>query len=204
VTSIAFSLDGKLLASAGFDNSILLWDIEQNSQVGPPLKIHSGTINSIAFGDDQAALPGLYLISGSDDRTLIKWDLSARQPISRSLERASAELQLTAQNSKYEASANGQQVEVKLRQSSDSFLVISGFTAQILSVEFEAENPDILFTTDQNQQSTSWYTEWIIDPQVWETRACDAIKENITKQQWFLFLQNLSGRPPKEQCITQP
>ncbi len=204
VTSIAFSPDGKLLASAGFDNSILLWDIDQNSQIGPPLKIHSATINSIAFGGDQPQLPGLYLISGSDDRTLIKWDLSARQPISRSLERTGSELQLTAQNAKYEASANGQQVEVKRLQSSDSFLVLTGFTAQILNVEFDAENPDKLFTMDQDQQSTNWYTEWVIDPQIWVTLACDAIQENITDQQWFRFLQNLSGRPPAEQCITKP
>jgi WD40 repeat protein len=189
VTSIAFSPDGNLLASAGFDNSIILWNTGQGEQVGPPLNIHSGAINSIAFGDDKDSSTGLYLISGSDDSTLIKWDLSSRQPVSRTFKQESVltTQQLETKNGKYTATVSGQQIDVNDLLTRDSLFVITDFNTPVDYVGFQA---DKLRTIDQLQRITDWITEWTIDPGNWAVLACNAVKRNLTKAEWTQYLPN--------------
>jgi WD40 repeat protein len=71
VLSIAFSPDGKVLASAGSDNTIRLWDVATGQLIGQPLTGHTNWVNSVAFSPD-----GKILASGSADATIRLWDTS--------------------------------------------------------------------------------------------------------------------------------
>jgi WD40 repeat protein len=74
LTQLAFSPDGKRLASAGKDWPILLWDLA-SQRVTAALNGHTGSVNSIAFSSD-----GKRMISGSDDGTVRLWDpVAARE-----------------------------------------------------------------------------------------------------------------------------
>jgi WD40 repeat protein len=77
VKSIAFSPDGKTLASASDDNSVILWDVTNQKQI-ISLKGHFSSVNSVAFSPD-----GKTLASASDDNTIILWDIVTQKAISR-------------------------------------------------------------------------------------------------------------------------
>jgi parallel beta-helix repeat protein len=70
VWSVAFSPDGRLLASGSDDNTIRLWDVATGSLVRT-LTGHTDWVRSVAFSPD-----GRLLASGSDDNTIRLWDIS--------------------------------------------------------------------------------------------------------------------------------
>ncbi len=78
IRSVAYSPNGRLIASGGKDNALTLWD--GSRPLGQPLTGHEGWINSIAFGPDNRLL-----VSGSADETVRLWDVQNRQPIGEPL-----------------------------------------------------------------------------------------------------------------------
>src|SRR6266540_2645043 len=68
VYSVAFSPDGKRLATGSFDSTVKLWDAATGQET-LTLKGHVNGVCSVAFSAD-----GRWLATGSDDRTVKLWD----------------------------------------------------------------------------------------------------------------------------------
>jgi WD40 repeat protein len=68
VSAVAFSPDGKLLASASLDRTVKLWDASSGAAL-QTLEGHSDSVSAVAFSPD-----GKLLASASHDRTVKLWD----------------------------------------------------------------------------------------------------------------------------------
>jgi hypothetical protein len=75
VTSVAFSPDGRLLASGSDDQTLKLWDVETRQEVRT-LRGHTDPVWSVAFSPD-----GRLLASGSGDNTVKLWDVETGQEV---------------------------------------------------------------------------------------------------------------------------
>lgn len=68
VTDVAFSRDGKLLASSGTDNTIKIWDLESKRELRT-LTGHTANVESMDFSPD-----GRLLASAGEDGSTFLWD----------------------------------------------------------------------------------------------------------------------------------
>jgi WD40 repeat protein len=75
ILDLAFSPDGRLLASAGVQSGINVWDFT-NRVVKFQLSGHRGNVNSLTFSPD-----GNLLVSAGDDGTLRLWDIPAQKAL---------------------------------------------------------------------------------------------------------------------------
>ncbi|MGN2642415.1 WD40 repeat domain-containing protein [Nocardia takedensis] len=80
VTSVAFSPDGTMLATAGFDDTARLWDTRTHQPIGQPLLGHTDDIWAVAFSPD-----GALLATASRDKTVRLWDVATGRPIGEPL-----------------------------------------------------------------------------------------------------------------------
>jgi WD40 repeat protein len=79
VTSVAFSPDGKTLASGGWDEMVRLWDLQTGKELNRLVGHKDGMVATVVFSPD-----GKYLASrGGNDGTVILWDASSGKEIRR-------------------------------------------------------------------------------------------------------------------------
>ena len=73
IYSVAWSPDGKLLASGSYDKMVKLWDAATGQEV-KNLQDHIDAVFAVAFSPD-----GKHLASGSQDRSVKIWDIASGQ-----------------------------------------------------------------------------------------------------------------------------
>ncbi len=78
VSTIAFSHNGKLLASGGWDNAVKVWDIDKKKIIFD-LKKHTGGVTSIDFHPKN-----LFLASTSLDSSIRVWGIKKEEVLSQS------------------------------------------------------------------------------------------------------------------------
>ena len=74
ISAVAFSPDGKAIATASDDGTARLWDAATLKSIGPPLR-HQGEVLAVAFSPD-----GKVLATASDDKARL-WDVTTLEPI---------------------------------------------------------------------------------------------------------------------------
>ena len=82
VESVAFSPDGRTLASASDDKTIRLWATDTGALRSEPLRGHEDAVIRVNFSPD-----GRLLASASDDGTVRLWDATTGTPVGPALRR---------------------------------------------------------------------------------------------------------------------
>ena len=72
---MAFSPDGKTLATSGYDGLVKLWDVGAQLELAT-LRGHTADVPAVAFSPD-----GRTLASGSADATAKLWNVATRQEL---------------------------------------------------------------------------------------------------------------------------
>jgi WD40 repeat protein len=70
VTSLAFHLDGDVLASGSENKLIALWNLSPPQLIGDPFTGSDGALTGLAFSPDNSVL-----YSGSDQGTIMRWNI---------------------------------------------------------------------------------------------------------------------------------
>ena len=78
VYCVKFSNDGNMLATAGFDKQILLWDIYNECTNVSILKGHTNAVLELHWSTDNARI-----YTGSADKTVAIWDVETNKRIKK-------------------------------------------------------------------------------------------------------------------------
>jgi len=157
VNSVAFSPDGRLLASGSSDNSVALWDVRRGEgerllgHAGPLLGT-LGAVFSVAFSSD-----GRTLASGGNDDTVRLWDVDSRRVI-RTLETAGGNVNAVAFSPDGRLLAAGgqlQRTELWDPRKGRRVGVLGGHAFSVVSVAF-APNGQTLVTGSEDGTAVLW------------------------------------------------
>jgi WD40 repeat protein len=151
IMGIAYNHQGRWLASASWDDSIIVWDTVEHQPVHR-LTGHAGNVKTVVFGAD-----GSTLFSGSADKKIIAWNPGVRQALGQTLHDAATVTSLTfADNQTLVSGGCGklagavcQQGEVRMWNTTNGqFTALAGHTGLINNVAISSDGKWLATVSD--------------------------------------------------------
>lgn len=201
VTRLAFSPDGTTLASASWDSTVMLWNVRDGRQLGPPVK--ADAVLDLAFAPDGndflvrsmggIVRRGKLTKDGLERGVLIRLDDPERgYPLGLVPLASSRDGNIWALNQSKTNSvalwdkSTGRELGPEL----------AGHIAMVGTAAFSGDGR-LLATVDTRQQIMLWD----LNPESWAERACIVANRNLGWDEW---LQSFPDRPYRKTCDRLP
>jgi WD40 repeat protein/transcriptional regulator with XRE-family HTH domain len=185
VSDLAFSPDGKILASSGDDAALRLWDVTRRRSLGPPLVGHTLAVEAVAFSPD-----GKVLASASDDGTIRLWNVTRRRLLGPPLlGHTAAVLTLAFSPDGTILASSGEDKTVRLWDVASGQPLgtpLTGHTDYVSSLTFSPDGTSLI--TGSNDGTVRL---WHLDLRSWPATACRIANRNLTQQEWHQYLGDL-------------
>lgn len=198
VQSVAFTPDGKKLASANGDSTIALWDVASRELIGDPLTGHKNSVATVAFSPD-----GKTLASGSRDDTIILWDVVSWKPLGDPLvwQRRRADSPASGSesgvlsvafspDSKTLASGNGDRTVALWDTASRQLLgdPLIGHSRGVTSVVFTPDGKTLAAGSGNGSLGSGDVWLWDVGVDAWKALACRIANRNLTRAEWARYI----------------
>jgi WD40 repeat protein/transcriptional regulator with XRE-family HTH domain len=150
---VAFSPDGKMAVTCGWDNTARLWDMETGAQVRR-FDGHTAAVWSVAFSPD-----GRYLLTGSGrgDQTARLWDVATGSEVRRFSGHTASVLAVVFSPDGTYALTGGGDATVRLWdvRTGDQLRMYAGHTGPVRTVAFSAGG-EMVLTASEDQTARLW------------------------------------------------
>eukprot|EP00039_Didymoeca_costata_P033217 m.41343 g.41343 ORF g.41343 m.41343 type:complete len:617 (-) comp9756_c0_seq2:46-1896(-) len=181
--------DIRRMATGGGDNSVKIWKIEQgsggNEDASPEISFlsslirHSGAVNCVRFSPN-----GKWLASGSDDNSVIIWELDENNKQSNTF----GETEINVENWRaYKTMRKHTDQVFDLAWSPDSTRIVSGSVDKTCIV-WEIESEKVLQTLKDHKhhvQGVAWDPRDLFIASQSSDRSCCVYKKNVKKKDIF-------------------
>ncbi|NEO33827.1 MAG: TIR domain-containing protein [Symploca sp. SIO3C6] len=151
LSSVSFSPDGKMIASASGDKTVKLWSAEGKEL--SPLKGHSDAVMSVSFSPD-----GKNLATASWDRTVKLWSLEGKELLTLKGHSDAVMSVSFSPDGKTLASASGDKTVKLWSLKGKELLTLKGHKSIVLSVNFSPDGKT-LATTSADKTVKLWSIE---------------------------------------------
>ncbi|MEB3231699.1 MAG: TIR domain-containing protein [Leptolyngbyaceae bacterium] len=158
ISDLAFSPNGKALASASDDPTINLWNMETAEVL--PLKGHQESVNSISFSPDSTVLA-----SASSDQTIKLWDVATGKERQTLTGHTSSLRDISfSPNGKVLASAsNDQTVKLWDVATGTELKTLSGHQSGIWHISFSPDGKTLVSVSDADDGQSSTLKVWDVE-----------------------------------------
>jgi len=193
VTSLAFSPDGRLLASGGFDGTLAIWDVPAARLARPAIAAHREAVQALAFSPDATTLASAGVGTADFDANVRLWDVAAGRPLLPTLGGHESPVRALAfgPDGQTLAAAEGDRVvlwQVERRQRIGR--PMPGQRGPILALAFSPDGRSLASAGHDDRVLL-----WDLRIESWIKRACVTVNRRLTEAEWSRLVGDLPYEP---------